>query len=98
MRHPGNRPATVEACGRALNALNMATDIGATAGDDRLAALIRSAALSPVFDALTFGLTLLGDGSRYRDDPEAMTSAITPEAAATVARLVEMAAEHIEAR
>ena len=56
------------------------------------------AALLPVFDALTFGLTLLGDGSPYRDDPDSMTRAITPEAAAAVARLVGLAAAHVEVR
>lgn len=76
----------------------MATDIGATAGDERLAALVESEALLPVFDALTSGLTLLGDGSPYRDNPDAMVSAITPEAAAAVARLVALAAGHVEAR
>jgi len=50
----------------------------------------------PAFDALTLGLMLLGHGSPYRDNPDAMVSAITPEAAAAVARLVEPAAGHIE--
>jgi hypothetical protein len=93
-----DRPASVEDCDKALNAINMATDIGATAGDDRLEALVASEDLSQVVDALTFGLTLLGDGGPYRNDPGAMTSGISPESAAAVARLVLLAAGHIEAR
>jgi hypothetical protein len=93
-----DRPRTVGDCDRALTAINMATDIGATAGDPRLAEVVESDDLLPVVDVLTLGLTLLGDGSPYRDNPEAMVGVITPEAAAAVARLVELAAGHIEAR
>ena len=93
-----DRPVTVEDCDKALNAINMATNIGATAGDDRHAALVESEALLPVFDALTYGLTLLGDRSPYRNNPGAMVSVITPEAADAVARLVVLAAGHVEAR
>jgi hypothetical protein len=92
-----DREVSVPACDLALNAINMATDIGATAGDERLAALVASADLSPIVDVLTFGLTLLGDGSPYRDDPVAMVSAITPESAEAVAQLVQFASGHVEA-
>ena len=93
-----DRAATIVDCDRALDAINMATDIGATAGDDRLAALVESDALLPAFDALTFGLTFLGDGSPYRNDPDAMVGAITPEAARAAVELFALAAAHVEAR
>ena len=92
-----DRSATMEDCKAALDAINMATDIGATAGDARLAERVESDDLLPVFDVLTFGQTLLGDGSPYRDNPEAMVSAITPESAMAVARLMQLASGHIEA-
>ncbi len=93
--NPG-RPATIEDCDSALDALNMATDIAATAGDEGLAGLMASDALRAAHDALTFGLTLLGDGGPFRNDPVAMTAAITADAAA--ARVLALAASHVEAR
>ena len=92
-----DREADMASCEQALNAINMATDIGATAGDERLAALFQSDALTGAYDALTFGQTLLGDGSPFRDDPAAMAAAITPEAADAAVRLLVLAASHVEA-
>ena len=86
----------MEACDRALKALNMAIDVGATVGDRRLAALVDSPALGAVHDALTFGQTLLGDGSPYRDDPAAMSAAVTPDAVAATSSLVSIVREHVE--
>jgi hypothetical protein len=90
-----DRPATIEDCDNALSAINMADDIGATVGDDRIVALVRSDALSDVLDSMTFGLTLLGEGSQYHQNPAAMTRVITPQAAAAVALLVQLATGHI---
>jgi len=92
-----DRGADPASCEQALNAINMAADIGATVGDARLAALFMSDALTPAHDALTFGQTLLGDGSPLRDDPAAMAAAITPEAAGAAVRLLALATSHIEA-
>jgi hypothetical protein len=91
-----DREVTTQACDRALNALNMAIDVGATVGDRRLAALVDAPALGEVHDALTFGLTLLGDGSPYRDDPAAMSAAISPDAAAAATSLVSIVREHVD--
>lgn len=91
-----DREVTIEACDGALNALNMAIDVGATVGDCRLADLVESPALAGVHDALTFGLTLLGDGSPYRDDPAAMTTVITPESADAVASLISIVRGHLD--
>lgn len=92
-----DREVSLSTCDLALSAINMATDIGATAGEERLAALVASEDLSAIVDAFTFGLTLLGDGSPYRDDPVAMVGAITPRSAEAVARLVRLASGHVEA-
>jgi hypothetical protein len=92
-----DREADTSSCEQALNAINMAADIGATAGDADIAALFRSDALTPAHDALTFGQTLLGDSSPFRGDPAAMAAAITPEAAAAAVRLLALAAPHVKA-
>jgi hypothetical protein len=89
--------ADMASCEHALNAINMATDIGATVGDERLAALFMSDALTSAHDALTFGLTLLGDDSPYHENPTAIAAAITPEAADVAVRLLALAASHVEA-
>ena len=90
-----DREVTTDGCDNALNALNMAIDVGATVGDHRLADLVASAALGDVYDAVTFGLTLLGDGSPYRDDPAAMIAAITPASAEAMGELVAMVSGHM---
>jgi len=87
--------ASVAACDQALNALNLAIDVGATVGDDRLADLVSSPALGPVHDALTFGLTLLGDGSPFRNGPEAMASVVSGEAATTARALFAIVGDHL---
>jgi hypothetical protein len=87
-----DREETIEACRRTLDAINLATDIGTTSADDRPAQIAAGPELSATLDALTYGLTMLGDGSPYRDNPAAMTSAITSEAAAAARRLVAIAA------
>jgi hypothetical protein len=92
-----DREADMTSCEQALNAIDLATDIGATAGDEALASLFLSDGLTVVHDALTFGQTLLGDGSPFRDDPAAMAAAITPEAADAAVRLLALAASHVEA-
>ena len=73
----------------------MAIDVGATVGDDRLADLVSSPALGPVHDALTFGLTLLGDGSPFRNGPEAMASVVSGEAATTARALFAIVGDHL---
>jgi hypothetical protein len=93
-----DREATMAACEAALNALNMATDICATAGDGRFVDILSSDGLSKSHDALTFGQTLLGDGRPYRNNPAAMTSVITPEAATAARELITLAASHVEDR
>lgn len=91
-----DREANASACDQALNAINMAADIGATVGDERVAALFLSDAITAAHDALTFGQTLLGDGSPFRDDLAAMASAITPQAADAAVRLLALAASHLK--
>lgn len=93
-----DRELTIEACQDTLSAINLATDIGATAGDNRPTEIAVSDALEGVLDALTFGLTLLGDGSPYRNNPAAMAGTITPAAVDAARRLVAIAALHIESR
>ncbi len=91
-----DREADQSSCAQALNAINLAADIGASVNDADLAALYGSEALTPAHDALTFGQTVLGDGGPYRDDPAAMVAAITPEAADAAVRLLALATAHIE--
>lgn len=93
-----DRELTIEACQRTLDALNLATDIGAAAGDDRPTEIAASHELEGLLDALTYGLTLLGDGSAYRNNPSAMAGTITPAAVDAARRLVAIAALHIESR
>jgi hypothetical protein len=90
-----DRERTVEACDLVLNALNMASDVGASVGDARIAEAFASDALTPLHDALTFGLTLLGNGGPLRDNPDAMTEAITPASAAAAIGLLDLAAQHL---
>lgn len=88
--------STLEDCSRALDAMNMATDIGATAGDQRFAHLAASEPLCGILDVLTYGLTFIGNDSPFHRDPGAMVRAMTSDARAVAARLVALAAEHVE--
>ena len=90
------RDISMEACDRALTALNMAVDIGATAGDTSLAAIIASPALAGVHDSLTFGLTILGDGGPFRYDAHAMIDVLSQHATAGVRQLFAIARSHVE--
>lgn len=93
-----DRSVTLEACNDALNALNMATDIGVTAGDERVAEIVASDVFDRIHEALTFGVTILGEGSPFYRDPATMVEAITPKTVAAVSELVALAATNVEVR
>jgi hypothetical protein len=91
-----DRPASLEAADAALRAINLADDIGATVSDGGIRELFLSPALDQTHDALTFGLSIIGEGSPFHKDASAITRAIEDDGAAAAVQLLTLAQARIE--
>lgn len=95
LRQP-DRKASLHDANVALEAMNLADDIGVTLEDERIREVFQSLALDDVHDALTLGLTFIGEGSPFYRDPVAISQAISDEGAEAALRLISLASEYID--
>jgi hypothetical protein len=86
----------LEGCDSTLNAMNMAFDVAVTVGDPNMRDLFGSGALGRALDVLTFGLTLLGEGTELHRDPVAICAAVSPDAGAEAESAVRRVAAYVD--